>query len=149
MRRNGSGFYTMGIAALFLTGFFLLVMFGARTYRSAVASQTRHNDQRALLSYLTTCLKSNDCAGCVYVRDDGGPVLVVADGSGFGLHIYQRDGKLLEEYSRENAQLNPEDANVLGSTDVFSVEKIRPQTLEVTTDAGSVLLSLRSGEVPG
>ncbi len=149
MKRNGLGLYTMGIAALFLAGFFLLVVFGAKTYRTAAASQARHNEQRALLSYLSTCVKSNDKAGGVYIREEDGPVLVMEDGSGFGLHIYQEDGKLLEEYSAVDAALHPQEATVLGETDVFRVEELRPGTLEVVTDAGAVLLHLRSGEGPG
>lgn len=149
MRRNGLGLYTMGIAALFLMGFFLLVVFGAQAYREAADSQARHNEQRALLSYLSTCLKGCDRAGGVYIRQEAGPVLVMADGSGYALHIYQRDGELLEEYSAEDAALDPGAASVLGSTVLFSVEEVRPGTFEIETDAGRVLLHQRSGEGPG
>lgn len=147
MKHNGLGLYTMGIAALFLTGFLLLVVFGAQTYRDAAASQAGHNEERALLSYLSTCVKSNDRAGCVSIREDNGPVLIMGDGSGFGLHIYQRDGGLLEEYTAVEAGTDPDRANVLGETELFSVEEVSPGTLEIATDAGSVLVHLRSGVV--
>ena len=78
--RSPLGFYTIGIAALFLAGFFLLVLFGAQTYRNTVSGQTGNNRTRSLLSYFSTCLRSND-AGGVEVRDtEYGPALVIPDG---------------------------------------------------------------------
>ena len=60
--------YTMGIACLFLAGFFLVVLFGAQTYRGTVSGQMENNQSRVLLSYLTTCVKSSDSAGAVTDR---------------------------------------------------------------------------------
>ena len=147
--RSGSpqGIYTMGIAALFLAGFLLLVTFGARTYRDAAENQANNNDARALLSYLSTCVKGGDAAGNVAVLEEGqGPVLEVRNGAGYALYIYQNDGKLLEEYKAVGGTLNPQSAGVLGETEVFAVERVTGKILRITTDAGSVLLTLRSGE---
>lgn len=142
------GLYTMGIAALFLAGFLLLVTFGAHTYRDAAGNQAENNESRALLSYLSTCVKNSDAAGEIWVtEDDYGPVLVIGDGSGYALHIYQKDGQLLEDYHRVGGPLFPEEAAVLGETDVFSVVTERG-LMTITTDAGLVLLHLRSGEGP-
>lgn len=150
MRRKGGsllGMYTLGIAALFLAGFLLLVIFGARTYRDAAAGQADNNDARALLSYVSTCVKSGDSAGGVSIREsDNGPVLVVADGSGYALHIYWYEGYLREEYTAVDAALVPEDASILGPTEGFTAEFLEPDTLLVSTDAGQALLHLRSGE---
>ena len=69
MKKNSGSpvaFYTMGIAVLFLAGFFLLVVFGAQTYRSVAAGQDQNNRSRALLSYLSTCVKAVD--GRVEIR---------------------------------------------------------------------------------
>ena len=149
MKRAGSlsGLYTMGIAALFLVGFLLLVMFGARTYRDVAANQENNNEARALLSYLSTCVKSSDRAGQIDLQNsDYGPVLRIRDGSGYALRIYQYENQLVEEYHAENSQLVPEDATVLGATSVFQVEMPEDHILKVTTDAGEILLYLRSGE---
>ena len=48
--RSPLGLYTIGIAALFLAGFFLLVVFGAQSYRNTVAGQNGNMRSRALLS---------------------------------------------------------------------------------------------------
>lgn len=149
-RRGGSplGLYTLGIAALFLAGLLLLVVFGAGAYRDAAANQEENNRGRTLLSYIATCVRSGDSAGNVSVREsDMGPVIVVADGSGYALHIYRHGGYLMEEYSAVDAALDPEASSVIGPTSVFSLEFPEPGTIEVTTDAGKALLHLRCAEV--
>ena len=145
-RRSPLGLYTMGIAALFLAGFLMMVVFGAQTYRDTAASQAYGNDERAILSYLSTCVKGGDSAGNVKVTSgEYGQVLTVGDGSGYALHIYRYGGELLEEYRALGTTLSPENANVLGKTDIFVIETPVADTLRITTDAGAILLHLRSG----
>ncbi len=147
--RGGSkvGFYTMGVACLFLTVFFLTVVFGAQTYRKIVAGQTGNNETRALLSYLTTCMKANDTEGAVRIyQEEGISVLSIADGSsGYGLRIYQYEGSLLEDYGKLDSALNPAAAQVIGETEVFRAEEVAPDTYAVTTDEGKVLFRSRCG----
>lgn len=149
MKQNRSvsvGMYTMGIAVLFLVGFLLLVVLGAAAYRDVAAGQAKNNDTRALLSYLSNCVKGGDRAGNISIQDgETGQTLVIADGSGYALHIYQLDGQLLEEYSALDAQPNPSRATVLGATSEFTIERPAENTLCISTDAGSILLVLRSG----
>ena len=152
-QRSPLGFYTIGIAALFFAGFFLLVLFGAQIYRSTVHSQDANYQTRSLLSYLSTCVKANDTAGSVTVREgEYGQMLVVADGdTGYALRIYPYDGELVEDFAAVDAPLNPAEAQAIGKTRVFEVEVVDDGLLAVTTDAGRVLLGLRSeggGEGP-
>lgn len=151
MKKSGSspvGFYTMGVACLFLAVFFLIVIFGARTYRSIVTGQAGNNETRALLSYLATCMKANDTEGAVDVyEEDGVTVLSIADGSsGYGLRIYQHQNTLLEEYGRLGEALDPGSAQVIGETAVFRVEEVAGHTYAVTTDEGMVLFHARCGK---
>lgn len=143
--RSPLGLYMIGIAALFLAGFFLLVVFGAQSYRNAVSGQTGNMHTRALLSYLSTCVKANDEADGVSVTEsEDGQVLVVADGTtGYALRIYRHDGALLEDYAKIDAPLAPDAAQVIGATEVFEAE-LEDDLLYVTTDAGHVMLRLRS-----
>lgn len=152
MKKSGSspvGFYTMGVACLFLAVFFLTVIFGAQTYRSIVAGQTGNNEARAVLSYLTTCMRTYDVEGAVEVyEEDGVTVLSIADGdSGYGLRIYQYQGALLEEYGKLGKELYPEAAQVIGETEIFQVEEVAERTYAVTTDGGRVLFHARCGEM--
>ncbi|MCI9141900.1 MAG: DUF4860 domain-containing protein [Lachnospiraceae bacterium] len=141
-------FYTMGIACLFLAGFFLIVLFGAKTYRNAVSGQTDNNSSRVLLSYLTTAVRTGDSAGAVTLsEEDGSQVVSIADGdSGYCFRVYWQDGRLMEEYGQTGARINPDAARVIGETERFLVEKVTEDTFAVTTDAGRVLFHVRSRE---
>lgn len=151
MKRKGSsamGFYMMGVACLFLAVFFLTIVFGAKTYRDIVAGQTGNNQKRALLSYISTCVRSGDMEGAVtFSREDDRPVLIIADGhTGYGIHIYQDGENLVEDYGRLEDSLNPRMAHVIGRTEVFAVEEAAAGTYIVTTDEGKVFFRTRCGE---
>lgn len=143
--RSPVAFFTLGIAGLFLAGFFLLVVFGASTYRSAVETQDQNNSSRALLSYLHTCVRANDTEGAVTCYEEAGsPVLVVADQeTGYAIRVYQHEGSLLEDYGKLQAPLDPEGAAVIGKTQVFRVEQ-EGSRFTVTTDAGQTVFTTRS-----
>ena len=144
---NALGLYTVGIAALFLAGFFLLVVFGAQSYRNTVAGQNDNGDTRALLAYLAAAVKGCDSAGAVHiVEEENGQILVLDDGeSGYALRIYRVGNTLVEDYGAADSALHPDQAQVLGETGVFAIETPAAGLLRITTDAGSVLLHLRSG----
>ena len=148
MKRQSSsplGLYTVGIAALFLAGFFLLVVFGAQSYRNTVAGQNGNMASRALLSYLSTTVKGYDTRGAVRVEwGEDGTVLHIADGdTGFALRIYRHNGMLLEDYAAADTPLAPESAQAIGATERFEAA-LDGRLLRLQTDAGEVLLHLRS-----
>ncbi|MBR0209026.1 MAG: DUF4860 domain-containing protein [Oscillospiraceae bacterium] len=139
---------SIGLAALFLLGFLLLVTFGARSYRDVVDSQYGNMDARGLNAYIAASVKANDSRGAVSTEDSAfGQVLVVADGeSGYTLRFYLYDGQLVEDFARADAALMPEDAQPVGPTGCFSVERSENGLFTVITDAGRTLLCLRSAE---
>ncbi|MBQ9157237.1 MAG: DUF4860 domain-containing protein [Eubacterium sp.] len=149
VKREGQsplGLYTIGIAALFLAGFFLLVVFGAQNYRNTVSGQNDNMKSRALISYLSTVLRGYDQEKAVQIQDsEYGQTLVIHDGaSGYALRIYRKDDKLLEDYGPEDAALAPDHANIIGETKTFEMKELERGLLDIRTDAGQVLLHLRS-----
>ena len=93
------GYYTIGIAALFLLGFLLLIVFAAGTYRDTVTGQDQNHQTRALRSYLEICTSSASPEDVTIEESNGTAVLTIRDsGSRFGLRIYQQDGQLREYY---------------------------------------------------
>lgn len=142
------GLMMIGIAALFLAGFFLLVVFGAQNYRGTVAERSGNMDDRALLAYLSTVAKANDRENSLALQKDAvyGDVLIIADGeSGFAVRLYHADGALFEDYSRLDAPLSLESAQRIADTDRFEVFE-DGGLISVYTDAGRVLIHQRSGE---
>ncbi len=148
MRRSGglAGIYTMAVAGVSLAGFFLTVVFGAQTYREIAEGQSRNNEARALLSYISTCVRMNDTPGAVRVsREEGEPVLVIADGqSGYAIRIYRYGDSLVEDYGEADGALYPDMAQVIGETEEFRIEELENGAYAVVTDAGRVLFGLRS-----
>jgi hypothetical protein len=148
VRRSGglAGIYTMAVAGVFLAGFFLTVVFGAQTYREIAEGQSRNNEARALLSYISTCVRMNDTPGAVRVsREEGEPVLVIADGqSGYAIRIYRYGDSLVEDYGEADGALYPDMAQVIGETEEFRIEELENGAYAVVTDAGRVLFGLRS-----
>lgn len=140
------GYFTIGIVALFLVGFFLLVMFGAKSYRDTANGQSGNMDTRAQLAYLLTTLRANDTAGAVTVAGtEQEPVLIVRDGdSGYAFRIYRHAGHLVEDFAPADDPLRPEEALSIGATETLRVTRTG-DVLCITTDAGSVLVAQRSG----
>ena len=139
---------SIGVVALFLIGFLLLVVFGAKSYRADVDSQYDSMDSRGLTAYIVASVKANDRRGAVSVEDsDYGQVLVVTDDeAGYSLRYYRYDGQLVEDFARTGTPLAPEDAEPIAPTEIFSVERENDDVLYVTTDAGRTLLHIRCGE---
>ena len=139
---------SIGVVALFLTGFLLLVVFGARSYRDVVDSQYNSMDARGLTAYIAASVKANDSRGAVSVENsDYGQVLVVTDSeTGYALRYYRYDGQLVEDFARAGTLLAPEDAQRIAPTETFSVERRADGLFSVATDAGQTLLYVRSGE---
>lgn len=146
--RNPMGIYTIAIVGLFLAGFFLLVVFGAQSYRGIVGTQDYNRDSRAVLSYISTSVKDNDTAGAVKLMDsEEGKVLVISDGdSGYALRIYAHDGKVMEDFGREDSGLDLDNAQVIGETGTFVLDMPEKDVLVAETDEGRVFIKLRSGE---
>lgn len=139
--------FTLAAEGLFLLSFLFLTVFGAGIYRETVETQELNGRNRLLLSYFTTCAKNTDTEDAVTMYTEGdSQVLSFSDGgSGYAVRVYCSCGKLLEDYGREDSPLAPDSAAVIGETEVFHVEKEGERTYTVTTDAGSVTFTLKSG----
>ncbi len=137
---------SLGVMALFLIGFLLLVTFGAQSYRNVVDRQYGNMDARGLTAYLAASMKANDSRGAVSLEDsEHGQVLVVTDGeTGYALRYYRYDGMLVEDFARAGTPLMPDEAQGIAATEVFSAEIGPDGLVYVTTDAGRTILHLRT-----
>lgn len=78
-------------------------------------------------------------------REEGEPVLVIADGqSGYAIRIYRYGDSLVEDYGEADGALYPDMAQVIGETEEFRIEELENGAYAVVTDAGRVLFGLRS-----
>ena len=146
--RNHMAIYTMAIVGLFLAGFFMLVVFGSQAYRGTVNTQDDNRESRAVLAYISTSIKDNDTEGAVKLMDSqDGKILVISDGdTGYALRIYAMDGKVVEDFGKEDGPLDPDNAQVIGETGTFSLDMPEKDVLKVETDEGGLFVKLRSEE---
>lgn len=152
-RPDMTGFCTLGIYALLLAGFLLLVLFGAGTYQKTVKSQRENEDRRAVLSYLSMTLRNHDHAQAVTVEPGPeGDVLVLTDWAGddaYTTRIYQSEGVLLEEFSKSGAALGQGEIQSIGWCGQFEIEQTDDRNLRLRVEDSSVLIHLRSGSGAG
>lgn len=146
----GMKYYAVGIFALLAAGILMLVVFGANVYNRIVDFQFANNDRRAVLSYLSTSIRSCDNDGAVSVgRGPEGDSLVLSstgeDGYVYELRIYLYRGNLMEEYQESGTAYDPESAQPIGKTDTFSVA-LKEGNVRISTSQGNVLVHLRSEE---
>ena len=144
MKKNRDGsiqeYYTLGITALFLLGFLLLVTFGAMIYQNSVASQSHNNETRSLLSYLLTSAKANVNGDISVQHNEDGDVLVIPDGdTGFATYITQNEGWLKEVYAQEGRPFSLSAANPIGKTELFEIEE-KGDVIYIRTDEGRVVI---------
>lgn len=142
-----AGIYALGAAGIILSVFFLLAVSGAEAYRGIAEAQAGNNNDRALLSFITTSVKSGDAEGAVRVHyAEGSPVISIEDAdAGYGMQIYRHGGELLGSYGKIGSELNPKDAFIIGRTGKFQVRDLGNGAYEAVTDAGRVLFHVRCG----
>lgn len=145
-KSSSLGYYTIAVAALFLTGFLLLVIFGAGSFQTVLSAQRQNVKTRSVLSYLATSVKNNDASGSVSVREEEtGPVLVIADGaSGYAQRIYRIGDDLVEDLAPLSSPLSPDNAEIIGPAGRFEIAFPMPGLLEISTDEGTVLVRIHS-----
>lgn len=147
-RPDMTSFCTLGIYALLLAGFLLLVLFGAGTYQKTVKSQRENEDRRAVLSYLSMTLRNHDHQQAVSVEPGPeGDVLVLTDRVGddaYTTRIYQSEGMLLEEFAKSGTALGQGEIQSIGACSRFEIERMDGQDLCLRVEDGSVLVHLRS-----
>lgn len=128
---------TVTTAVLFLV-ILLLVVFSAASYKHATDVQNENNNRRALLSYIVSSIELNSrCEIESWEKDGAEGISIKEPGSGYERRIYMLKGELMEEYTETDRGIDPEEALVIGKTDIFEVNKVRDDLVEIRTDIGA------------
>jgi len=114
--------------AFFAAGAILVILFGARVYKSTVEKSTANYSSRTLLSYVTEKIHQNDRAGSVSVDEfDGILALVLKDADAdtpYTTYIYFYDGNVRELTAVDGAEVQPD-----AGTAVLEAEEFVPEDL--------------------
>ena len=125
------------IAVLFLV-ILLLVVFTASSYNHGASYQAANDNQRVVCSYVATSVKDNNGGAVTPMDFDGNPGILIEDGdTGFAHKIYMKDGALLEEFAKTEADIDPDTATKIGETSLFEARYLSDTLLEIKTDKGA------------
>ena len=148
MRRDHDrilGIYTLAIALIFLAGFMLLVVFGARSFLAVSHSRQNGMNGRMLFSYIETLVRSSDSEDCLEIRETSfGDAIVITDPTGYEFRIFHTDGAVYEQYCSPSIEMSTEDAQRIAFTGTFEPDLSEDGLLTVLTDSGRILVKLRS-----
>ena len=129
------------ITVLFLV-ILVLVVFSAVSYQRSVDIQDGNNNTRAVLSYVTTAVKSNAGSDIKLTQRDGMTVLSIED-DGYEQQIFFKDGKVLETFTVPDVSPSDADALEVGEAGMFEMS-IEGELLTIRTDIGTSYVTIRS-----
>ncbi|MBE6019271.1 MAG: DUF4860 domain-containing protein [Clostridiales bacterium] len=120
-----------------------LVVFAARGYQHASEVQEINSNSRAVGSYVVNCVKDSNTSEVAIETISGTECLVIRSSDGYEHRIFMIDGKLLEEYVEAGADIDPETALEIGTTDTFELELRSDGLLTVKTDEGVSIVNTK------
>ncbi|MBR3018540.1 MAG: DUF4860 domain-containing protein [Clostridia bacterium] len=128
-------FLVLGIFAVFST---VMVLLGARAYKSTADRATEHNAYRIGMAYVRSMVRGNDEDQCIRVENlDGIPTISlrnVYDGDAYVTRLYVYDGMLREWFTEESEEFVPEFGESVCAMDEMNAE-ITGQLLKVALRA--------------
>ena len=136
--------YMLLTAVLFLAGFLMMVIFGARSYLAIASTGGDAAQSRLLTSYFHTLVAGNDSADAVEIRATFyGDILVIKDPGGYEIRVCCDGTDIYEQYCASDMPLELEHAQKIGPSTVFE-PVLEGDTLTIMTDQGRVIIALRS-----
>ena len=128
-------FLVLGIFAVFST---VMVLLGARAYKSTADRAAEHNAYRIGMAYVRSMVRGNDEEQSVRVETvDGIPTISmrnVYDGETYVTRLYVYDGKLREWFTEEAEAFVPEFGETVCDMDEMNAE-VDGQLLKVSLRA--------------
>lgn len=141
--------FTVALFALFVVALLLAILAGTGVYRALRAADGAASDERLSTSLIANAVRATDAAGSVSAAEGPeGPALVLTehlDSGDYQTRFYLYRGFVVQEYALADAPLAPDAATPVVESASFSFELDEgSELLRVSTDAGEVLVALRS-----
>lgn len=128
-------FLVLGIFAVFST---VMVLLGARAYKSTADRAAEHNAYRIGMAYVRSMVRGDDKDQCMRVENiDGIPTISmrnVYDDETYVTRLYVYDGKLREWFTEESEEFVPEFGETVCDMDEMNAE-LDGQLLKVSLRA--------------
>jgi len=116
-------FLLLGIFAVFST---VMVLLGARAYKSTQDRAEAHNASRIAAAYMRSMVRYDDEADAVRLEEVNGigtvTLLNEYDGDPYVTRLYVYDGMLREWFTAEEAEFEPENGEAVCAADEMTAE---------------------------
>lgn len=142
-----SGFYTLVLFGLVVAALMISLLFATTVYGAINGERVEGDENRAALNVIANSIRQTDASE--FVTSKKGPqgnalVLVEHTKNGdYETRYYLYNGMLLQEYSREGADFDPEDAVEIAPLKEFSFD-YDDNLITVYTDKGLIEIAIRS-----
>ena len=138
--------FVLIIFCIFAVSVLMVLMLGASIYQNMTEISREQQDERTVLSYIRTKLRSNDDNGRIFVSEWNGINALIYEeelsGRLFNTVIYHYDGYVRELFSDPDLGLGPQDGTMIMPLDSISFEQADTGLIRVT--AGTKVLTLFS-----
>lgn len=142
-----SSFYTLILFGLVVAALMISLLFATTVYGAVNGERVRADENRAALNIISNSIRQADSSE--FVTSKMGPegsalVLVEHTKNGdYETRFYLSNGRLMQEYSREGASFNPDDAVEIAEIGNLSFE-FDESLVTVKTDKGQIDVAIRS-----
>ena len=140
--------FVLIIFCIFAISVLMVLMFGASIYQHMTEISRENQDERTVLSYIRTKVRSCDETGSVYVGEfQGLPALCYDeeyDGIKYQTVIYHYNGWVNELFSEVDLDFDPEDGTRIMELDDLSFKALDHGLIMVSAGTKDLLLLPRS-----
>lgn len=129
--------FSLALFCVFAATALLVVLIGAKVYKSTSASMTESFGTRTSLTYMATKIRQNDNAGAVFLTElDGVPALAIEqeiEGDYYRTYIYHSGGELREIFTMKESAVNISDGQAIMDVPGLKMENLGDNLLRFTS----------------
>jgi len=141
--------FVLIIFCIFAISVLLVLMLGANIYQNMTEISRDQQEERTMLAYIRTKVRSNDENGRIYIGEFSGlPALVYDEefgGRQFRTVIYHYQGWLRELFTEVGLEFYPSDGTQIMPLDSISFEELEHGLIRVSSGTKSLILNPRTG----
>ncbi|MBR3295629.1 MAG: DUF4860 domain-containing protein [Clostridia bacterium] len=130
-------FSVLTMLALFVA-VFIVVVFGASSYRGSLSSQDHNNELRKVLGYVNTAVKNEHTDNVAIEEIEGVKALNITNEiTGLQRRIYFRDGSVYENYGTVGSGFIQDAEMKIADVELFEFRSVSGGIIEIETSYGT------------
>ncbi len=113
--------FSLLLLLLFVCSSFLLLVFGAKSYKTGLESESVRENTQIPLAYITTRMHQAKNASCVQLKQIDGLDVLAIDNDGYEIYIYAKNSVLYELVQEKNMNVDLDSGTKLYTIDSYEV----------------------------